>query len=271
MKKSRLAVWLILVPFAWACSQSNRPPISDATFEDVLYDMYCAESFVDYNNQLQAEKEFKENYHRAILDQHHISRADFDSTLSWYAAHLEEFVALYDRIVVRLKAAKAQAGELSQMLSNNQSEPGDTVNLWKSPNTILYTAFDPNHSRLVKFQPDGNYQNGDRFTFRFFALYAADTTNGLPQIEMSLAYANDSVQRLRLPIESGRTNTLIMKADTSMSITSLSCKFRFPLAASPNTTLFIKDIELWREHEITPTAAEEEAPTAPNDSITEKK
>ncbi|MDL2241634.1 DUF4296 domain-containing protein [Bacteroidales bacterium OttesenSCG-928-L03] len=100
--KNKLLPILVLFVVLWGCSDRPSRILSDKKTEDVLYDLYLAdaikdEHFVIFNND-SARKQ-------ALLDEifakHKISEETFDSTLVWYAGHLDKYVKVLERVSAR--------------------------------------------------------------------------------------------------------------------------------------------------------------------------
>ncbi len=88
-----------------ACSRGPRIPVDQ--FELMLTDIMMVNAIIETNDTLR--QQFVEGRiapYESIFEQYGFTRADFDSTLSYYAVHPAEMDEVLDNLVTRLQHAQ---------------------------------------------------------------------------------------------------------------------------------------------------------------------
>lgn len=122
-------------------SCSNRPKgvLSPGKMEDILVDYHLLKTMV---NNLPPQERYKAIlYENAFYNQHHITKAQLDSSLVWYTSHTNDFAKVYDKVTKRLKKeqdnyanAVSQTPSIGDMAGNQFNANGDTASIMKMPN-----------------------------------------------------------------------------------------------------------------------------------------
>lgn len=106
-----------LVFVAQACgNKSERPSnlVPEETMQSVMLELYLFEGAASVK-QMPIGDSTKVAYYNLILKKHHISLADFDSTMAWYSKNLKELNKMHkivlDSIEARNKALNPEIQE----------------------------------------------------------------------------------------------------------------------------------------------------------------
>lgn len=160
--------------------------------EDILVDYHIAKAMAnfgegtqDYNLAL---------YKAAVLEQHGVSEADFDSSMVYYYTRADRFVDIYRRVSERLEeravALGASEGEISKysMLKAN----GDTANIWIEREAAVLMPTPPYNRIDFDYEADTTYRQGDSFLFQFMTdfMYQSGSRDALALL--SVTYDNDT-------------------------------------------------------------------------------
>ncbi|GHT51650.1 hypothetical protein AGMMS49982_09670 [Bacteroidia bacterium] len=103
MLKNKLITILVLGS-VWLMGCSPRPSyvLSDSEMADVLFDLNLAEQAInDHSAIFAGDSARKQQLLLSIFDKHHITQQDFDTSLVWYNAHLEEYLEINKQLSTR--------------------------------------------------------------------------------------------------------------------------------------------------------------------------
>lgn len=73
----------------------------------VLYDLHRADAILQIEGLTYGHDEEIAKYYQVVLDKHHITQAEFDSSLVWYTDHPQLFNKIYPKVLKRVQAEKA--------------------------------------------------------------------------------------------------------------------------------------------------------------------
>jgi len=117
-----LAIWLIILT---ACRP--RTVLSPKQMENLLFDMHTTEGILQEAGYNYGHDEDYNAYMLVVLEQHHTTQAQFDSSLIWYTAHPSIFDKIYPKVMERLQA---QFDAYSLLLDDFNNRPCKTVEDW---------------------------------------------------------------------------------------------------------------------------------------------
>ncbi|MBR4119343.1 MAG: DUF4296 domain-containing protein [Bacteroidales bacterium] len=138
--------------------------------ENLLVDIHKAEAYMENSKYLANNKLAQDSVKNSIYAKHGVTGAEFDTSIVWYGANLEEYIEIYDKVIMRLQ----EENNSLLALMNNQKDmftgmtrSGDTVNIWNiNPHYIFEGRLNNN---LLSFTVpyDDNFKDGDLFKLKF--------------------------------------------------------------------------------------------------------
>ena len=172
--KRLLYLVIALVALSVAASCIDRPDcvLDEPQMVDVLVDVHRAEGLLDLQDQ-QAQRpvesdQFQREVIAAVLQKHGVSREQYDSSLMWYAQHLNLLTRVYGHVDERLKEEhdywSLQAEEAQDFAA---SAAGDSVQLWTMRHHLVLDHARRGDMRFWEFPSDSNFQTGDTLHWRF--------------------------------------------------------------------------------------------------------
>lgn len=94
---------------AWSCNRSGKYIMSEKKFVDVLVDMQLADGMgAESLNRRTGPMLDSASLYTSVFEKHGVTRAIFDSTMTWYTLHTEAFVDVYNQVIARLNAMEAE-------------------------------------------------------------------------------------------------------------------------------------------------------------------
>lgn len=164
--------------------------------ENLLYDYHVAQALARQEWQTEDERNYNQSlYFDAVLEKHHITKAQFDSSMVYYYTRADRFEDVYKRVSKRLSDEAlrlgASEGEVNRYSQLNVS--GDTANVWEGNSSIVLMPYAP-YNRVDFYQKaDTTYRKGDTFLLYFESDFCFQTGSKEAVVCLAIRYDNDSV------------------------------------------------------------------------------
>jgi len=207
MKPSFLSIsrWYAFVVCAGmtllVCScRVERPKevLPPSKMEDVLYDYHLAQVM---GGDLTGENLYKRGlYIDYVYKKHHITAAQLDSSLVWYARNPKELAAIYEHMEARTEREIEYIKQRQSQVSTRGAQPvaGDTADLWYDSRHFILTPTPLNNYHSVTIPFDGNFKKCDTIRWSFDVLFIGPlASNNLASHQTIAADANDSLLALK--------------------------------------------------------------------------
>ncbi|MEG0949808.1 MAG: DUF4296 domain-containing protein [Bacteroidales bacterium] len=155
---------LLLVLFlVGACNQVPDGVLNRKQMENVLYEVHVAEGIMEEYPAQYRTPESKQQLLATVFYDNGITKAEFDSSMVYYGAHLDQYMKIYQKVTERLNAQKDIAtNALTAYERSLQTPPGDSVDIWKKPaERILDPALLATAS-VFEIKGDSNFHADDR-------------------------------------------------------------------------------------------------------------
>ena len=232
--------------------------ISEWRMERILYDYHIAQGMaeaqggdVESNRYLYVQK---------VFEKHHITEAQFDTSMVWYSGHASYLDDMYKRIDARLERESREAGlniPEEDKFSHFTAE-GDTANVWQGRDIIfLYGNREDNLYTLV-IPADTSYREGDYFMFRCGNRFIVQDGQREGYVLMQVRYENDSTVSNALMISGDYDATLNIPADRILKdqkVKSIACTFYYAFNEQKEDAFrmwVVRKPVLLRYHDLTP-------------------
>ena len=154
MRYRNILIWTLLVLIALS---GCRPKglLTSRQMRKVLYDLHRADAILQVEGLTYGHDEDVAKYYQVVLDKHHITKAEFDSSLVWYTDHPQLFNKIYPKVMNRVMDEKAQWEALDQVgkTVKRQLRPideicdelqlGYPIDLWQVPDDSAEVRLGP--------------------------------------------------------------------------------------------------------------------------------
>ncbi len=170
MSLDRFVAGLLLLFLLPACSDRPSWVLTDAKMADVLYDLNLAEAEIENNYLIfQNDSGNRKELLNSVFRKHKITEQQFDTSLVWYNAHLDQFLKITDQVSKRYSDLSEKLQKQLDEETRLATEQG-RVNIWRGPcSYVLLPA-----SRLqntISFELDSiSWERGDRLELSFEVL-----------------------------------------------------------------------------------------------------
>ncbi|MCD7710814.1 MAG: DUF4296 domain-containing protein [Porphyromonadaceae bacterium] len=176
-----------------ACEQTPSYIISPPQMEDLLVDIHKAEAISDNITKYASEGE-KERLRQSVFRRHHVTQAQFDTSLVWYSDHMTKYSQIYTNVTSRIREEdEAVKNLLVERKTTPLTPPGDSVNIW---NKASYFLFEPRLYRHVlsfNISADDNFRENDLFQFSVDLEGLPKDSPDKARITLVIQHRNDSV------------------------------------------------------------------------------
>jgi hypothetical protein len=161
--------------------------------EDMLYEYHVAEAMARNSSENVDYKQTE--YFLAVLEKHHVTEADFDSSLVYYYSHAERlkdiYLSVHERLANDAKKLGASVGDINRY--SQYSETGDTANIWRDETAMLLIPRPTKNRFDFVVKADSTFMLGDSFMFQFMTEHIWQSGSKDAVVCIKTTYEKDSV------------------------------------------------------------------------------
>ena len=242
-----------------ACKPSKPQGVmSEGKMQNVLVDYHLAQGMAENMGGNREENQYM--LVQAVFRKHHITEAQFDTSLIYYSTHSEVFAKMYkvvnDRIEARANAMGVDAEP--QSIYSHLSDQGDTANIWVERPLIALRPTQMDNIYIFSLRADSTFRPGDSFLWHFRSRYVLQGNNREAFAQLVVHYENDSVEGKSQFIRADAETEVRVdpaKNKDSLQIRSLSGYVYLPISTQDPKVfrlLTLTDIALVRFHKVLP-------------------
>ena len=177
--------------------------------EDVLYDYYVGYGMSNVQQNVDKDYQRHLNY-EAVLKKHHLTQAEFDSSLVYYYTRADRFAKIYENVQKRLSdealALGASSSEVERFTSKSLS--GDTTEIWEGRRHTMLLPKPPYHIYQFSQKADTAFHQGDSFLMSVNSSYLVQSGSKNATAYLAVVYENDSVISQYANLSSSGNTTL---------------------------------------------------------------
>ena len=147
----------VLALLASSCSDRPENVASDTKMVKVMADMEMAQAYLQNRGYRDHTIDSKERILEYVLQKNGLTKADFDSTLSWYGRHIDKYDDLYAKVDRELARRESKiSGNEVVVLSND---------LWPYSRHLVISS-NSTTDNLSFSIPGTDLQKGDKITWK---------------------------------------------------------------------------------------------------------
>ena len=197
--------------------------------EEVLYDYHLAQVM---GGDLTGENMYKRRlYIDYVYAKHHITEAQLDSSLVWYARNPKDLSAIYERMAARTERDMELIKQRQAKVSSRGSQPveGDSADLWYDSRHFILTPTPLDNYRSVSIPYDNNFHPCDtiRWTFDVMFIGSQPTDRRLAVASLLIRYANDSVLGRDVVLRENAAVTITLQNADSVNVKNITAGVYF--------------------------------------------
>ena len=249
---------LTLACFVLMGCKPKRPKgiLSESKMEKVMVDYHLAQGMAEAAESGDVEAT-RYKYIQAVFKKHHITEAEFDSSLVYYFEHSEKFFEIYKNVSLKVQAQAEKFGVDARATQNQYSHltnQGDTANIWTDHTNACIIPDKLHNIYQFVLTSDSTYQAGDAFIWHFHTQYITPGIDREAFAVLTLQYENDSVVSVTQHIRGN--NNFDIKYTPSDPLDTVNLRkmngfiFMPPLQPGENgmMVLLLQDLSMIRMH-----------------------
>lgn len=236
---------LLLLGLAGCGKEIPSDIIQPSEMESLLYDYHLATTMG--NDLPYGETYKKEAYLDYVFDKHHVTEAEFDSSMVWYSRHSDEMTTIYQNLQKRMETTAEQlkkqtirhSGEVSVSLS------GDTVDLWQDRTLYWLTAYGLTNKLTFDLKADTSFHEKDRLVWEAdFSFLPKGKTSGRVVMGVNLTFSNDSTQGMTRVVSMSGMQRLVITPDSAFKYKNVTGFMYY--TGGEETSVLVSRIQLMR-------------------------
>ena len=249
MKKKGLYMVIALGVLSACGKKIPDDIIQPDAMQDLLYDYHLAStmsSSLPYTESYQ-----KDAYFDYVFQKHHVTEAEFDSSMVWYTRHAEELATIYRSLQERLEREEKQMKEQVAKRDNqiDVSMSGDTVDVWQDRTLYWLSTSSLTNKVVFDLKTDTTFKPQDAMELQAdFHFIPSKATSGKAVMALNFYFDNDSVQGLTRIVTRPGKQRLYLRPDSAFTIQSISGFIYYSNNEHPDASLLVDDIRLTRYH-----------------------
>lgn len=220
---------------------------------DVLVDFHLAQGMAEaHGEDIEATRY---EYIQTVFRKHHITEAEFDSSMTYYSGRAEHLAAIYDNVVTRVRAQAERMG--LQATTHDQfasiTAEGDTADIWLGKD---FACIVPNWVGCVytfQMKADSTFRQGDSYIWRFKTQYIGRSMNNEAIALLNLHYDTDTVASISEQLRDNPMNELRHTPDAALdtlNLRTITGIIYLPVTkgGDPSRPLLVSQMQLIRMH-----------------------
>lgn len=204
--------------------------ISEGKMEAILYDYHLAQGMAESGGGNVAQNRYL--YVQKVFEKHHVTEAEFDTSMVWYSGHASYLRDMYGRIDARLERESREAGlniPEEDKFARFTAE-GDTANIWQGRDVFFLHGNREENLYTLIIPADSSFHLGDYFMLRFSNIFVTQDRQREGFILFQVKYENDSVVGTSSMVSSDYDVILNIPENRVLAgqpVKSLSCTFYY--------------------------------------------
>ena len=144
------------------------------------------------------------------MKKHHVTQAEFDSSLVYYYTRADRFAKIYENVQKRLSDEALALGTSSSEVERftSKSLSGDTTEIWEGRRHTMLLPKPPYHIYQFSQKADSAFRQGDSFLMTVNSTFLIQSGSRNATAYLAVIYENDSVVSQYTNISSSGSATL---------------------------------------------------------------
>ncbi len=144
-----------------ACSPVPEGILSQKEMRTVLADMEIAEAIIGADQGIYRDDAKKLALYESVFKKHHITQAEYDSSLVWYAQNLDIYMRVYNLAGKDIEDRLRDLGDVERTQIDTQKN--DSVDIWSRRNHLTFSPNASFNGTTFNIEPKASYPPGSTF------------------------------------------------------------------------------------------------------------
>lgn len=257
INRNLLSVWVVSMLLLSSCRvKVPSDVIQPKELKEILYDYHIAQGTAE-----NMQGDIQQNTYmliQKVFEKHHITQAEFDSSMVWYCADASRLEKIYQELSARIDNESEALGisNSSASMYANLSAQGDTANIWMYSNQAFLLAKRGSNLRKYKILADSTFRKGDEFLLSFRSLFVSQDYQREGVVMLDVTYKNGRCQSNTTSVRGDNTGTvrlMPLEQNKEQEIEDIRVSFYMPYDDKEEKfyLMMLSDIALVRFHQKT--------------------
>lgn len=167
-----------------ACSPVPDNILSQNEIRAVLADMQIAEAIINGDQETYKDDAKKLALYESVFNKYHITQAEYDSSLTWYAQNLDIYMRVYNLVSEDIDDRIHNLGDVERIEVDTQKN--DSVDIWSRRTYLTFSPKSPFNGTTFNIEPKESYPPGSTFTLGMNVWGISQKDKNKPQIRICL-------------------------------------------------------------------------------------
>lgn len=208
--------------------------------EELLFDMHLAEAEIDNNYSQFNDSARKQQLFDAVFQKHGVTKAAFDTSLVWYAANLDIYLEIYDRLIPRYTQLK---DTLNARIQRQNELEAKAKRLWEHDSSFTLRPFSPENMFTFRLDTSMYFEAGDMYELSGSVWGVGKSLT--PKVFLTWEGADTSIVK-RMEIQENGPFKMYITGIPGKVTTSLSGTIAISVGAVNGTSLLVDDLYLYK-------------------------
>lgn len=146
----------------FSCSPVPDGVLSQKKMQAVVTDMQIAEAMINTDKGKYKDDAHKLALYESVFRKYHITRAEYDSSLMWYAKNLDRYMQVYNMISKDVEARISSLGDVEKTFTSSAIQ--DSTDIWPRRSYLTFSQNSPFNGTVFRVEPDEPFPSGSTFT-----------------------------------------------------------------------------------------------------------
>lgn len=165
-----------------SCSPVPDSILSQKKMQAVMTDMYIAESLISADNETFKDDVQKLALYESVFRKYNITRAEYDSSLMWYARNLDIYMRVCNMVSDDFKRRIRDLGDVQRI--DTEVNNNDSVDIWPRRSFLTFMPDVPFNGTTFDLKPKQPYPSGSSFVLSMEVWGINPTMSQRPEIRI---------------------------------------------------------------------------------------
>ncbi|MDR1116313.1 MAG: DUF4296 domain-containing protein [Tannerella sp.] len=175
---------------AASCSKVPDHIISEKKMRAMLYDMQIAEAMVETNYETYKTGDERQTVYDGVFSKHHITQAEYDSSLVWYGENMELYMRIYKLVLKDINDNIASMGDIKPNPLSGDVSAKDSIDVWIYNRNFTFKPERVFNALTFDIAPQKPYSSGSSYVFSLSVWGVSPNLKHRPKIRINAVHAD---------------------------------------------------------------------------------
>ncbi|MDR1380107.1 MAG: DUF4296 domain-containing protein [Tannerella sp.] len=175
---------------AASCSRVPEHIISEKKMRATLYDMQIAEAIVETDYESYRTSDERQVVYDAVFAKHHITQAEYDSSLVWYGENMDLYMRIYRLVLKDINENIASLGDIKPNPLSGDVSAKDSIDVWVYNRSFTFRPERVFNALTFDIKPQKPYSSGSSYVFGLSVWGIFPNLKHKPRIRINAVHAD---------------------------------------------------------------------------------